>query len=891
MRHVLSSILAYQLSPILAFTLTLCCPLHQAISQQSDPVPNANSEKLSSEQVAFFEAKIRPVLIEHCYKCHSAEGQSIRGGLGVDSKDALTIGGESGPAVVPGKPEESILWNAMNYQDYRMPPSGKLPDSILKDFKTWIEMGAPDPRINEGVVVHSKVTHDDIEKGKSHWAFQPLATPQSDTTSDPTSDTTIDTMIARGWESHGLQPNAEADSHTVARRLCFDLTGLPPTPKQLAAFKESWNQNPANAIASFADELLESDAYAERWGRHWLDVARFAESSGKESDVAFPNAWRYRDYVIDSFRKDKPYDRFIIEQIAGDLLPASSDEEWNENLIATGFLAVGPKSLTEQNPRQFQADLIDEQIDTTTRVVLGLSVGCARCHDHKFDPIPQTDYYALAGIFQSTETFYGGVRNNRNRQPSDWIVLPVQDAQPIGQPIPEAELADLKNDLEQRQKDLVEARRLQRSGKQPDPNDRMRNPNILEQVVAQLTDRIQSVDSKGRPLSLCMGVQDREAPNNARILVRGEINQPAQEVPRGFVQVLGNLPVRLPANSSGRLEFAKWLVSEQNPLTPRVYANRVWQHLIGQALVREPDNFGASGPEPTHPELLDLLACELVNNNWSTKALIRKIVTSQVYRISSVCDQDRLESDPENLWIARANVKRLEAEAIRDAMLSVSGLMDSKRPRGSILATYGSSAIGPNGPMNIPLLLANPNTPANTPANTPGGPGMAGPLGMGGFRNPNINPLELPNYHRSVYLPIVRNGLVRALDTFDFAEPSLVVGTRETSHTAEQSLYMLNNPFVLELSDNFARRVIRSTKDSRGRVALAFELAYGRSPSNRELSASLEYLNKAKSELERDPQSDANRARRSDRYEEIVFQTWSQMCQSLLGSAEFRLIR
>lgn len=874
--------LAYKLSAILACTLTLCSPTHKAMSQQSDLNSNATSEKLTTEQVAFFETKIRPVLIEHCYKCHSADGQSIRGGLGVDSRDALYSGGESGPAVVPGKPEESILWNAMSYQDYRMPPNGKLPDSILNDFKTWIEMGAPDPRINEGVVVHSKVTHEDIQKGRSHWAFQPLAASES--------NTTIDTLIARGWESHALQPNAEADSNAIARRLCFDLTGLPPTPNQLAAFKESWIENPTNAIASFADTLLESDAYAERWGRHWLDVARFAESSGKESDVAFPTAWRYRDYVIDSFRKDKPYDRFLIEQIAGDLLPATNDEEWNEHLIATGFLAVGPKSLTEQNPRQFQADLVDEQIDTTTRVVLGLSVGCARCHDHKFDPIPQTDYYALAGIFQSTETFYGGVRSNRNRQPSNWIVLPAQDSHPIGQPIPESELAGLKNDLEQRQKDLVEARRLQRSGKQPAPNDRLLNPNILEQVVAQLSDRIQSVDSQGRPLSLCMGAQDRDVPQNARILVRGEINQPAQEVPRGFVQVLGNLPVRLPANSSGRLEFAKWLVSEQNPLTPRVYANRVWQHLIGQALVREPDNFGASGPEPTHPELLDLLASELVQNGWSTKALIRKIVTSRVYRISSACDQDRLESDPENLWIARANVKRLEAEAIRDAMLAVSGLLDSKRPRGSIVATFGSSTIGPNGPMNIPLILANPNSPSNPPG-MPGTPGTPGPLGMGGFRNPNINPLELPNYHRSVYLPIVRNGLVRALDTFDFAEPSLVVGTRETSHTAEQSLYMLNNPFVLELSDNFARRVIRSTKDSRGRVAMAFELAYGRSPSNRELNASLEYLSKAKSELERDPQSDANRAQRPDRFEEIAFQAWSQMCQSLLGSSEFRLIR
>jgi cytochrome c553 len=840
--------------------------------------------KLSNEQIQFFEAKIRPVLIEHCYRCHSADGQGIRGGLGVDSRDALLAGGESGPAIVPGNLEHSLLWNAISYQDYRMPPKGQLPEQVLQDFKTWIEMGAPDPRVNEGVVVHSKVTREDIEKGKSHWAFRPL---QSTTEPiEPTESHTpswaissIDRFVAQSWEKHGLTPNPDCQPNTLARRLCFDLTGLPPTPQQLSAFSEAWKNNPQFAIEDFADSLLASDAYAERWGRHWLDVARYAETSGKESDVVFPNAWRYRDYVIDAYRTDKPYDRFIVEQIAGDLLPANNDAQWNEQLIATGFLAIGPKSLTEQNPRQFQADLIDEQIDATTRVVLGLSVGCARCHDHKFDPIPQTDYYALAGIFQSTETFYGGVRSNRNRQPSNWIQLPVPDAAPVGKPIPATELAELKKELEQRQTELVEARRLQRSGNQP--NNRLLNANILEQIVAQLSDRIQSVDEKGHPVSVCMGVQDRNETRNARILVRGEIDQPAQEVPRGFIQVLGNLPVKLPANASGRLEFAKWLVSENNPLTPRVYANRVWQHLIGQALVREPDNFGASGPSPTHPELLDHLAAELIQGGWSTKTLIRKIVSSRVYRLSSDCENNQLEADPENEWIARANIKRLEAESIRDAMLAVSGLINTKRPKGSIMASYGSSTMGPNGPINIPLLATAPMA-----RNQPGQPNTPPP-----FRNPNINPLELPNYFRSVYLPIARNSLVRSLDVFDFAEPSLVVGTREISHTADQSLYLLNNPFVLELSDNFARRVLQSTKDTRGRVTTAFELAWGRPPTEREMSATLSFLREAKQLLEDDPATNSNRTSRSPRDEEILFQAYSQMCQSLFGASQFRLVQ
>jgi hypothetical protein len=303
--------------------------------------------------------------------------------------------------------------------------------------------------------------------------------------------------------------------------------------------------------------------------------------------------------------------------------------------------------------------------------------------------------------------------------------------------------------------------------------------------------------------------------------------------------------------------------------------------LIGQALVREPDNFGASGPSPTHPELLDHLAAELIQGGWSTKTLIRKIVSSRVYRLSSDCENNQLEADPENEWIARANIKRLEAESIRDAMLAVSGLINTKRPKGSIMASYGSSTMGPNGPINIPLLATAPMA-----RNQPGQPNTPPP-----FRNPNINPLELPNYFRSVYLPIARNSLVRSLDVFDFAEPSLVVGTREISHTADQSLYLLNNPFVLELSDNFARRVLQSTKDTRGRVTTAFELAWGRPPTEREMSATLSFLREAKQLLEDDPATNSNRTSRSPRDEEILFQAYSQMCQSLFGASQFRLVQ
>ncbi|MFO0014516.1 MAG: PSD1 and planctomycete cytochrome C domain-containing protein [Planctomycetota bacterium] len=832
------------------------------------------------EQIQFFEAKIRPVLIEHCYRCHSVDGQSVRGGLVVDNRDAMLAGGESGPAVVPGNLQESILWHAINYRDYRMPPSGRLPANVIEDFKTWIEMGAPDPRVQVGVVVHSRVSPEDIEQAKSFWSFKKPEHRSPDP--DPRASwarSEIDRYIASGWKDQGVEPTADCDPETLVRRISFDVIGLPPTPKQRQAFVARSKSDLDGAISDLVEELLSSPQFGEKWGRHWLDVARYAESTGKERDVTFPHAWRYRDYVIRSFNEDKPYDRFVMEQVAGDLMPAANDNVWNEHLIATGFLAMGPKSLAEQSPRQFQADLVDEQIDTVSRTVLGLSVGCARCHDHKFDPIPQADYYALAGIFQSTETYFGGSRSQRNRQPSDLIILPVQDREPIQPPLSSEQLKRLKEELAEKEKELVEARRAQRTG--GGGNNSLLNAALLDQIVSQLSSRIASVDKNGRPISFCMGVQDGDAPRNARILVRGEIDSPAQEVPRGFLQILDHSSSKLPAKGSGRLALAKWLTSRDNPLTARVMVNRIWQNLIGQGIVREPDNFGMSGPQPTHPELLDHLAIEFMDHQWSVKHMVRSIVQSRVYRLSSRCDQERLEADPENKLIARGNVRRLNAEAIRDAMLAVSGQLDTKPPKASPIAYFGSVDVGPNGPMAVPLVAVNLLNPAARENMSPEQRAERMREAMrNGMRNPNINIFETPNYHRSVYLPIARNQVPRSLDAFDFAEPSLVIGTREVSHTAEQALYMLNNPFVLELSDALARRLIQQTKDPRERVATAFRLAYGREATSSELETANQFFRKAASS---NKNSNAKR-------DEAAFQLLSQFCQALFGAAEFRIL-
>ena len=853
-----------------ATNILFCLACLPASMQAADEPPTA-----TPEGVRFFESKIRPVLVEQCGRCHSSEGgQGIRGGFSISSREALRIGGESGPAVVPGDLEQSVLWEAINYRGLRMPPNEKLPAETIEHFRQWIEMGAPDPREPTAQVLPSRVTPETIAAGRNFWAFKAPQLPEIPLGST-WPRTPIDQLLEQQYVAQKLTPAPDAEPVILLRRLHLDLVGLPPAPESIHSFTTAWQLDPEQAIADETDRLLASLQFGERWGRHWLDAARYAESTGKEIDLSFPNAWRYRDYVIDAFNNDKPYDRFIIEQIAGDLLPAPTDELWAEQLIATGFLALGPRALIEQNARQFQADLIDEQIDVTTRVFLGVSVACARCHDHKFDPIPQSDYYAMAGIFQSTETCFGGVRSQRNRQPSKLIILPVDDPNPSDQPITPQELAELRQRRDEVLQQAAEARRAQARPQQPGgttPRPNIANQFILDQQASQISARINSVDENGRPLTVCMGVQDKPQPQNARLLIRGEIDQLAQEVPRGFVQVLSSTSPVIPTNSSGRLELAKWIASPQHPLTARVMANRIWLHLMGDAIVRETDNFGASGPGPTNQQLLDYLAIRFVQSNWSVKSLIRDIVTSRAYRLSSTWDQQRFEQDPDNLHFARGSARRIDAEVIRDAMLAASGQLDLDRPRGSMMSTFVSSLIGPTGPVGMVM------APGTTPQNNMPAPGPLGrrPLAQAGIqalrgRAAGTNMFDASVSYRSVYLPVARSLLPRSLEVFDFAEPSMVIGQRETSNTPAQALYLLNNAFVIEQSDALARRLQQSADSPSQQIELAFELVFCRSPDTNEVAASLQFLE--------DTTQSQNR--------QIAL---SAFCQALFASAEFRYV-
>lgn len=872
-----------------------------------DSLRGAEPNPATPEGIAFFETKIRPVLIDHCYRCHSDDGQGVRGGLLVDSRHGLRDGGDSGPAIVPGELEESWLWNAINYEDFRMPPNRKLSPETIADFRRWIEMGAPDPREAETQTVETNLTPEQIEAGKQFWAFQkPLAGEPPETVDASWAITEVDRHILHGIESAGLRPASDANPYQLLRRLHFDLHGLPPSVTAIERFLSGWRTDPDAAVRREVDRLLESPRFGERWGRHWLDVARYAESSGKESDMTFPHAWRYRDYVIDSFNADKPYDRFVREQIAGDLLPAETDEEWTENLIATGFLAIGPKGIAEQNPRQFRADLIDEQIDTTTRAILGISVACARCHDHKFDPIPQTDYYALAGIFESTDTFFGGVPSQRIRRASDLLILPIPDPNPFDRSISRGQRDGLEARLAELRRELAETRRVTLRPASPaetpsgsptamanrDPARRLLNRAVLDRQIAGITAQLAAVDDDGQPLSLCMGVQARHRPVNARVLVRGEINRPAQEVERGFVQVIGPSSGPIDSDSDGRLELARWLTSPENPLTARVMVNRIWQHLIGAPLVAETDNFGASGSPPTHPQLLDLLAVRFMESGWSVKQMVRLITGSRVYRLSSSVDPATRPIDPENRLLSHGHVRRLEAEAIRDAMLAVSGTLETARPRASLIATYGLTILGPDGqPPRLPI-GRSPNAAAFPAA---------------GFTSNGHGSADSANY-RSVYLPIARNSVPRPLEVFDFADPTMLVGGRDTSDTANQSLYLLNHPLVIRLSDDFAEQLRRTSRSPRQSIRLAFLAAYGRPATLEELRRAERFMREVaddrpatpparptfaegrfrgdpRGRFTRTPPTDGRAAPTDDN------EPLRQFCQALFVSAEFRYLQ
>ncbi|MEO8493879.1 MAG: PSD1 and planctomycete cytochrome C domain-containing protein [Planctomycetota bacterium] len=790
--------------------------------------------------LALFEAKIRPMLAQHCYQCHSAKSGVPEGNLLLDSREATRKGGDRGPAVVPGKPNESLLLTAITHSDseLKMPPKKEqLPAALIHDVERWIKLGAPDPRDASAV---PKSLVENLEEAREFWALQKPVRHEPPTVQDKSwPNSAIDQFVLARLEASNLSPSADAELATLLRRLYFDLLGLPPSPETSQAFVSRTQSEGFDAAwEAEVDSLLASERYGERWGRHWLDVARFAESSGKEANISFPYAWRYRDYVIDCFNADVPFDRFLTEQIAGDLLSYASEDERARLLIATGFLALGPKNLDEANGFQFLADVIDEQIDTVTRAVMGHSVACARCHDHKFDPYAMEDYYALAGIFASTKTYFGTAVSPANRVSGDPLVLPQQASVPIlHEGISAERVAALKLQLAALQKEEQEGQaavqRAIEAGEDASEIFTITDALRIFWTSGGIEGQLEKVDDQGNPLPLAMGVLDREQLLDIPLLARGDINRPGEPVPRGFPRVIDlHESAHVPVDASGRLEFAQWLTHPDHPLTARVMANRVWHYLFGAGLVRTTDNFGVTGESPSHPELLDYLAIRLVENGWSVKKLVREIVLTRTYRESSAYREAAFQVDPDNRLLWRASKRRLDAEAIRDAMLVASGELDVARPVGSLVGRV-------IGDRPISLIGLDTKIPADLDDAT----------------------------HRSVYLPVLRDRLPDVLDLFDFAEPSLVTGTRDTTNVPVQALYLMNSPFVQARATALAERIMATVENDQARVQLAFTLCFNREPDAEELQIANEFLGDGST---------------SDKPMLISY------CHALLSAAEFR---
>ena len=833
------------------------------------PVPAADkpagkpATKPTAEQLTFFEKKIRPLLVAKCYACHSAKARAVKGGLLLDSRNGWVTGGESGTAVVPGKPGESLLIEAVQYEGLEMPPKEKLTANQVADLVRWVEMGAPDPRRGDTASLIRREIN--IEEGRRFWAFQPpraALLPDIEDRKWPASP--IDHFILAHIEAAGITPVADADMTTLARRLYFDLIGLPPTPGQLDAFLA--DERP-QALEALVDQLLESPHFGERWARHWLDIARFAESTGMERNYTFPHAWRYRDYVIDAFNRDLPFDRFVREQVAGDLIEAKSPEERNRLKIATAFLAMGPKSLNERNKALFQMDIVDEQIDITTRAVMGLTVSCARCHDHKFDPFPTEDYYALAGIFRSTETLYGTAGGQGNRQPGKLAALepvgaaarpPAQAtaAKKLPATAPKTPAAGNAKRIKQLTAQLNTTRKELKAARSKLTQAQLKNKKKTNRALKSFRVRIKRLNKqlqqakggkrKGRGPAkptgpVAMGVREG-SPADCRVHIRGNVRTLGNSVSRGYLQVVEIDGARaINSAKSGRLELAAWLTHRDNPLTARVMANRVWYHLTGRGLVTTLDNFGAMGQRPSHPELLDHLAVQFRENGWSVKSLVRSIVLSRTYQLSSNPTAAGTAADPDNSLLWRMNHRRLDAEAIRDAMLAASGQLDQKPRQKSAVAAIGDVNIG---------------------------------------RNANVDRrLNEFNRNRSVYLPIVRNRLPEMLRLFDFAEPSIIVGRREVTTVPTQALFLLNSNFVLTLSDQMAKKLLAAENDESARVRQAFRLTLSRTPSKAEITAARGLVDDTIASL---PDGD-------DAGKQL--QAWSGLCQSLLACAEFRYLQ
>ncbi len=796
--------------------LVLLVPLLAPIASAAEPKPD-------SAAVEHFEKTVRPLLVEHCGGCHI---NKAKGGLKLDSRANLLKGGDTGPAVVPGDAAKSLLVKSLHYDgELKMPSNGKLKPHEIEAITKWVADGAVWPTADSGVSVVKPGGPLFTPEQKQFWAFQPVKRP------DIPGTNAIDFLVQQRLDKAGLKLSSPADKRTLLRRVSFDLIGLPPTPEDLAVFEKDTTPE---AFEKVVDKLLASPHYGERWGRHWLDVARYADTNGMDENTLFGNAWRYRDYVVNSLNADKPYDQFLREQIAGDLLPPTDDVKVKrERLAALGFLALGPKLLAEPDKQKMLLDIADEQLDTLGKSVLGLTLGCARCHDHKFDPIPTRDYYSLLAVFTSTRTM-----RNLN------TVAKAFERSLDGPEKPEVTKA--RADLEKLRK---EVREIETEFGKTKVDDKAKRGELHEKAEVRRA-AIKKLEPTIPLPEFYLGVEEGTAaaygtaPRNLHVQIRGNYTTPGEEAPAVFLRIMvgesqspfvntkPNSASQPEANKtrfgssrerSGRLELVNWLTDPKHPLTARVFVNRVWQHHFGEGLVRTPDNFGRLGERPTHRELLDWLASEFVRQGWSLNKLHKHILLSRAYQQAVGTPPD---TDPDNRLLSCFPRRRLDAESLRDSLLVVSGQLD--RTVGGTIHT--------------------------------------------GNNLDYVGEVKYDTTRRSIYLPVVRGKLFPFFITFDFPDPGVTVGKRSTTTVAPQALYLLNNPFVKGLAERLADRVTEA-KTPAERVTRLYRLALLREPTTVEAERVLAFVAVyAKAEKET---SKAERA------------AWAAAAQAVFASSEF----
>ncbi len=908
------------------------------------------------EQRAHFENLVRPVLIERCQKCHGAEKQ--KAGLRLDSRDALLAGGETGPAVVPGQPEQSLLIEALRYapEGYQMPPDGKLPAETVAAFERWVaegavwSAGAPASALSANNPADEEQARQQVlARRGQHWSFQPLTDPAPPAVREADWPLTpVDHFVLAQLEAQDLAPSAPADPYTLLRRVTFDLVGLPPTLEEIAAFEADHSPQ---AYGQVVERLLASPHYGERWARHWLDLVRYAETAGHEFDFDLPDAWRYRDYCVRAIAGDLSYFDFVVEHLAGDLLESprwNTEQGWNESLLATGFYFLGESKHSPVDLRVDRVERFDNQIDVLGKTFLGLTIGCARCHDHKFDPITQRDYYALAGLLRSSRYHEAVIDQPAPRQAAAAALSEIQaevsrrliattsvpglptlappgasaaladfaagdwhgwsttgeafGREPVVEPGARIVPAEPRPTLEWTFAGTADSGRYGRAlvGALRSPTFRIEHDRLWYhlrgvrgrvRLVIENFQRIQdpiygglafAADTGGawhwhaQDVSMWRGLAayielldpgdgyaalagvwaagadvappvdaspatSPDGPSDAalaaelaaaaehvaaletslatprrsmamldgsaddeRLHLRGNPARLGESVPRGSLAVLETGAPPVAASTSGRLELARRWTARDNPLLARVLVNRVWHHHFGTGLVRTPDDFGAMGQAPSHPELLDFLAQELWRADGSLKHLHRLMVLSRTYQQTSKVSPAAAERDALNRWLSHMPVTRLEAEAIRDAMLATAGRLDH---------TVG----GPSIPPYLTDFMQGRGRPA-----------QSGPLDGAG--------------RRTLYVGVRRNFLSPLLLAFDFPQPFTTIGRRSRSNVPAQSLALANNPLAIELAGIWTDKLLAIAEDDRARVDRMTRLALGRPAREEEIRLALAYV-------------------------------------------------